>query len=159
MNGVTVRFSGSKNPGSNRVHDVLDCRLALALGEWTRLLQAYGVVEVVHMSMHRANATIGRSGKPSQHAAGLAIDVGELRLSDGSRFVVKDDWSGAIGEPVCGVQPTAGARRPAATLRAIVCETARRQIFRVILTPNYNQAHHNHFHFDLSPGRPVLAPR
>lgn len=161
LSGVTVRFAASGRPGTDPVNDVMDCRLAVALSEWAALVRGYGVVEVVHMSMYRPGATIRSSGNPSQHALGLAVDVGELRFSDGTRLVVAKDWRGAIGQQVCSpnAAPNPAVKDGAALLRHIVCETSRRQIFRLILTPNYDAAHRDHFHFDLRPGQPALVPR
>ena len=89
----------------------------------------------------------------SQHFGGMAIDAAIFTTSDGTRIDVNDDWFGRIGAKTCG--PDARPRRKtekSVALRAILCETAAKRIFNVILTPNHNRAHRNHFHLDVTPG-------
>jgi hypothetical protein len=40
----------------------------------------------------------------------------------------------------------------ASELRKIVCDAADAKIFNVELTPDYNRAHRNHFHLELTAG-------
>ena len=42
-------------------------------------------------------------------------------------------------------------KKTADELRSIVCEAADQRLFTVILTPNYNRAHANHFHLEVTP--------
>ncbi|WP_437947977.1 extensin family protein [Sorangium sp. So ce296] len=89
-------------------------------------------------------------GRPSQHALGLAIDVAAFVKADGARLDVKADWLGAIGAPPCGpgsepTVPTSHARE----LREILCAISTSGLFNVVLTPNANEAHADHFHFDI----------
>ncbi|XXX81820.1 extensin family protein [Sorangium sp. So ce134] len=89
-------------------------------------------------------------GRPSQHALGLAIDVAALVKADGARLDVKADWHGAIGAPPCG--PGSEPKEPsphALELREIVCAVHMSGLFNVVLTPNANEAHADHFHFDI----------
>lgn len=152
VRGVRFIMVGNSAPGSDSVHDVLDCRLALALDDFAAALAPRGISEVRHMSMYRPGAHIRASGKPSKHAAGLAIDVGELRGADGRRYNVLADWQGALGAAVCPGS-SADATPAAQLLSAVTCEIIERQLFQTVLTPNYNRAHANHLHLDLSPGK------
>ncbi|WP_437728567.1 extensin family protein [Sorangium sp. So ce861] len=89
-------------------------------------------------------------GRPSQHALGLAIDVAALVKADGARLDVKTDWHGAIGAPPCG--PGSEPKEPsphALELREIICAVHTSGLFNVVLTPNANEAHADHFHFDI----------
>ncbi|AUX32334.1 MULTISPECIES: extensin family protein [Sorangium] len=89
-------------------------------------------------------------GRPSQHALGLAIDVAAFVKSDGARLDVKTDWHGAIGAPPCG--PGSEPKEPsphALELREIICAVHTSGLFNVVLTPNANEAHADHFHFDI----------
>ncbi|XYI03034.1 extensin family protein [Sorangium sp. So ce1128] len=89
-------------------------------------------------------------GRPSQHALGLAIDVAALVKADGSRLDVKADWHGALGAPPCG--PGSEPKEPtpqALELREIICAVHTSGLFNVVLTPNANEAHADHFHFDI----------
>lgn len=88
----------------------------------------------------------------TRHPAGMAIDVGMLHKRDGRWLSVQGQFRGKIGEQTCG----AGSRVPddeeARELRAIVCEASDLGIFTYALTPNYNAAHHDHFHMEIKAG-------
>jgi hypothetical protein len=38
-----------------------------------------------------------------------------------------------------------------AELWGFVCDSAERAVFNVILTPNFNKQHKNHFHVEITP--------
>ena len=65
---------------------------------------------------------------------------------------VEHHFHGRIGDTTCGdgASPPTESTPEAVELRAIVCEVAAARIFTSILTPNYNEPHYNHFHFDLA---------
>jgi hypothetical protein len=83
------------------------------------------------------------------HRRGLAIDLGWLTAADGSAVAVADDYERRAGTPPCdaGAETDLGRR-----LRDLACALHDRKIFNVVLTPNANEAHRNHFHFDVTPG-------
>ncbi len=147
VRGVTIRGRGTPVE-----QELMDCRLALALARYAPTLRAMGVRELRHISLHRpaAAATIARHPVQTRHPAGLAIDVAAVVFDDGRVLDVLRDFHGRRGAPLCG--PTArvpadpGARR----LRAVACEAARRGYFNVVLTPNFNLAHRNHFHLEVA---------
>lgn len=149
LHGVTFHSGMREEERATAAVELADCRLVLALDDLAALLATHDVVEVIHYSMFRHPP-----GTPSsQHHRGLAIDVGELRLADGTTLSVLDDYHGKIGAASCG--PRARPRAPTAktrALRAIVCEVADRYLFNVVLTPNFNRPHRNHVHLDLTPG-------
>lgn len=149
LNGVLVVMNGSKVPGSQGHLDILDGRLALAVADWARGLAARGVTVVHHASLLRPGAVIRSSGKPSQHGLGLAIDIAKFSLSDGRALNVKEHFSREMGKPVCEPQSSPEA----VWLRGVACEAYRGRAFHILLTPNYNQDHHDHFHFDLQPNK------
>lgn len=76
----------------------------------------------------------GRSGRLSQHATANAVDVAAFVLDDGRRITLLDGWKGAEDE-----------REFLRALHASACKR-----FGTVLGPDYNAAHHNHFHFDMS---------
>lgn len=146
MNRVVVRKPSSPSP-----FGLLDCRLALALDDLTKVLAEFDVIRLHIGSLYREGARIAHSGHKSQHALGLAMDILSLRIRGGPRLVVERDWHAGVGEPPCG--PDAVMHAPDANsvlLRNVVCEVARRHIFHVMLTPSANGAHHDHFHFDIA---------
>lgn len=152
LHGVDVHGlePAAKRPTS--VWEILDCRLALALDDFTQILAKHDVVEAVHMSMYRPPPK-GSKAKPARHDAALAIDLGFVVKKDGARLRVLEDWHGGIGTKTCG--KGAGpwpAGKDALELRAILCEAAEAQLFNVVLTPNYNKPHANHFHLEVTRG-------
>lgn len=77
----------------------------------------------------------GPGGRRSEHATANAIDLGAFVTAAGQRITVKDDW---------GQNTPAG--RFLARLRDLSCP-----YFSVILGPDYNAAHADHFHLDMGP--------
>lgn len=154
LHGITIRSSLPEKARAKSPFEIFDCRLVLALDDFASLLAQHDVVEVVHMSAFRSQRDRGcMPNKPGkQHCGALAVDVGRFKKSDGSVLDVEKDWSGRIGAPTC--TPGAGPNpvTPSATeLRDIVCESARRGLFHVMLTPNFNAEHKNHFHLEVTP--------
>ncbi len=73
-----------------------------------------------------------KQGRLSQHATANAIDIAAFTFADGSTASVLKDWDkGERGEFLRGVRD--GACR----------------FFGGVLSPDYNAAHANHFHFDM----------
>jgi len=72
-------------------------------------------------------------GRRSQHATGNAIDIAGFRLADGRTISVLRDW----GSPTAEGRFLLAARDEACGL------------FNVVLSPDYNALHANHFHLDL----------
>lgn len=95
-----------------------------------------GVARVDHVGTFACRNVYGRAeGRRSQHARANAIDIAGFRLADGTRISVLEDWDSQA-------QP-----RKAAFLRAVrdgACEA-----FHIVLGPEYNAAHADHFHFDM----------
>ncbi|WP_437603344.1 extensin family protein [Sorangium sp. So ce590] len=193
LHGVTFRGDGVAKSRSISPFDIADCRLVLALDDLAAFLATRGIIEVVHVSMHRpapagtaapkpkpkkvqkapAKSPAGNKApkgaakaakpgarapekpaaapaRPSQHALGLAIDVAAFVKADGARLDVKTDWHGAIGAPPCG--PGSEPKEPsphAIELREVICAVHTSGLFNVVLTPNANEAHADHFHFDI----------
>jgi len=154
LRGVTIRTNQSEAARETSRWEIADCRLVLALDDFAEILAAHDVVEVRHYSMYRPPSKAWPEDKlASQHAGALALDAAIFIRKDGSRLDVLDDWHGRIGAKTCGAKATPRKPTPAAhALRAILCETAAKRLFNVILTPNHNRAHRNHFHLDLTPG-------
>jgi hypothetical protein len=133
--------------------EIFDCRLVVALDDFSAILARLGVVEIVHFSAYRTQAQGGCTPKyvGKQHCGGLAVDVGLFRKRDGSTLDVERDFHGKIGQSTCGGARPEPATPAANALWDLVCESARRAIFHVILTPNYNAQHKNHLHLEITP--------
>lgn len=100
-----------------------------------------------------ANVGHGKWAPPgTRHPAGLAIDVGILRKSDGTALNVATHWRGKVGEKTCGADAPVPETEEAKEMRALVCEAKDGQIFTYALTPNFDAPHFDHFHMELKPG-------
>jgi hypothetical protein len=142
--GIRV-YGGKKNAATN----YLDCRLALALVEWAPMLERAGVVGLQHFSMYRHDAKIGKTAKVSGHALGRAIDVGVFEMRDGRKLNVLNDWKNrARGVEPCDAASSNDAEK---IMRDLICEATDREVFQMVLTPHYNEAHKNHIHLEIGP--------
>ena len=90
------------------------------------------VVRVDHFGSF-ACRNIARSNRRSQHASANALDLAGFHLADGTRITVARDWKGEDD-----------SARFLRQVKAAACEA-----FRVTLSPEYNAAHHDHFHVDM----------
>ena len=142
-----VRFLG---PGERSVYGILDCRLALILDDLAPVLARHDVAAVRFDNTYRRSAHLPGKRKPSQHAYGLAMDIRGFALSDGRFLSAETSWHGARGDPACGPDAVpSDASDDTLQLRNIVCDIAKAGLFHHMLTPNFDAAHHNHFHFDI----------
>lgn len=121
---------------------VMRCPLAAAYAAWERHVvqpaaQArFGarVVGVNHFGSYSCRNTYGRAtGRRSQHATANALDVSGFQLSNGRTITVRSDWD----DP-------GSAGRFLRDVRDGGCG-----LFGAVLSPDYNAAHHDHFHLDL----------
>lgn len=76
-----------------------------------------------------------KGGRLSEHAKGMALDISAFELADGRMVSLKKHWRGAgassdflqdVGRASCSV-------------------------FNVVLTPNHDRSHQDHFHLDIGP--------
>jgi hypothetical protein len=155
LHGVTFRTALPADKRATSPWEIVDCRLALALDDFAAQLEKHDVAEVVHYSIYRPPSKKWPGGKvASRHPGGLAIDAGTFVKKDGTRLEVERDFHGRIGATTCG---NAGAAPQPSTpealeLRRIVCDAAQARLFNVELTPDYNWAHRNHFHLEVTAG-------
>jgi hypothetical protein len=82
----------------------------------------------------------------SQHAYATALDIHELRTASLAANV-KTDWIIKKPAKVCPGQPEG---EKDTLLHRVACSMFERRIFNVVLTPNYNANHRDHFHVDLT---------
>lgn len=116
------------------------CPVAAAMELWlnqsvepaAREIFGSGVARFEHLGVYNCRRIRGSSDNWSQHATGNAIDISAIVLEDGRRISLIADWEGEgddaqflrqIRDGACGV-------------------------FAVVLSPDYNAAHADHFHFD-----------
>ena len=115
------------------------CAVAVGLLVWQRdVLQPMArlhlersVESMEHLGSYNCRSIRG-GNSPSQHSTGNAIDISAFILSDGRRVSVKDHWDAPDGR--------------SAFLRAV--RDGGCDYFSTTLSPDYNAAHADHFHFD-----------
>lgn len=119
----------------------ITCPVAAGLTLWiehdvqrlARSILGYEVVAIEQMGTYNCRRMYGaQEGRWSEHATGNAIDIGGFVLTDGRRIRVISDWDGESEE--------------AQFLRAV--RDAACNSFSTVLSPDYNTAHADHFHFD-----------
>jgi hypothetical protein len=158
---VTLPLNGMvyKSGTTPRKTLYLDCQLALSLWRTADLVKRQGIVAIQDYGIYNYRC-INQSVQPpcpgsslSQHAFAMAIDIAALEKADGTRYIVDQDWiidALPDGEDTCTVSPAAGDKNQ--LLHQLLCQWHDLEVYRILLTPNYNAAHRNHFHVDLTPG-------
>jgi hypothetical protein len=127
----------------------MSCGLAARLDQFTReVIQPLArsdlgerVNRINHLGSYVCRNNTSVRGRLSEHAFGRAIDIAGFRLADGKTVSVEQDWS----------RPG-----PNGTFLHHVAHSAC-QYFSVVLTPDSNADHYNHFHFDIGPGKVCSA--
>ncbi len=166
--GVRVgpHYSGNKR----RTNAVMDCHLALAMVAVADIAKQLGIEAIEFYSTYRPlkappkRCPKGkRRGKclkkrrkyaktvkaqKSQHRFGRAIDIRWFKTNDGRTIDVLTHFDRRSGIPPCSYRPNTQEGK---ILNALVCNIHHHRLFTVMLTPNANKDHHNHFHFDLTP--------
>lgn len=99
-----------------------------------RAVFGQAVMRVDHLGSFACRNIYNRAdGRLSQHASANALDIAGFRLADGRTISVLKDWPGD-GE----------SARFLRQVRDGACKD-----FNVVLSPDYNAAHRNHFHLDM----------
>ena len=129
---------------------LFSCELAAKLPAIAAVLAKHGVRSAGVISAYR------ESPKTSFHTMGLAIDFSRFSTDEGS-FTVQEHFELTPDRPTCSGPPAATA--PAQLLRDIVCDLAASRSVSSVLTPNYNEGHHDHIHIDLRPDDPRVFVR
>lgn len=103
----------------------VECEFAIELANFADELSAESVTSFTHWGAYSCRDTDG--GNASQHALGTAIDIASLR-KNGQDYRVVRDWTDADA-----FLPT-------------LASTMQASYFETVLTPDYNDAHHDHVH-------------
>jgi hypothetical protein len=133
----SVRFS---QIGGARMHvHPLTCAMTAALALWVKhevqpaatSILGSPVAKIDHMGSYSCRNVEGRQSR-SQHATANAIDISGFALKDGRKISVFRHWQSKNAESKFLQRVHRGACR----------------YFRLSLSPAYNTAHADHFHFD-----------
>jgi len=120
------------------------CRLAVSFALFERhalqpaaqAIYGQAITRVDHLGSFACRNVYGReNGRLSQHATANALDIAGFRLADGRSISVLKDWPKDNQDARFLRQVRDGA-----------CD-----VFSVVLSPDYNAAHRNHFHVDVGP--------
>jgi len=119
------------------------CDMVSRLVRFAAVVKALGIERVIIASGLRDHPRV------SFHTLGLAMDVSRYVLADGSDLRVLRDYERTPDASTC----EASLRGPKAQLlQRIACTLHERRVFSSVLTPNYNEGHHDHMHVDWRPG-------
>lgn len=123
---------------------VIDCSLAVSLAEAGPYFVAAGIERITVISAY-ARRNVAGTDRPSKHSYGLAIDVSRFE-GDGTELSVAEHYEPGLGDEIdCLGQPaTAGG----AVLKVLQCQLVRSGLFHLVLSPDYDYAHRDHFHLE-----------
>ena len=151
LNGVGYKAVGAASP---RTQLYGDCRLVKSLAEAAPFFRERAIAQVTDYGIYNYRC-IGGGTPPdcpngiSQHAYAMAIDLAGFTTGDGTYYSVNDDWViDSDSQETCSAPTEEGKDR---FLHDLICAIKDARIWNIVLTPNYNAAHRNHFHVDLTP--------
>jgi len=141
------------------------CEFALAMSKFSKYLAARGITKVMHYGTYNCRGIRTDSGQTanlSQHGLGRAIDLAAFWNAQGVEYNLykhwdhSTTWKNASGQMGCWSSQFNSPQ--AKVLYEIGCDMWKQNIFSLVLTPNYNNVHDNHFHVDLSSNGKVYTP-
>jgi len=117
--------------------DRVDRFLVEAAEPLARRYLATDIARMDHFGAYSCRPVEGMAGRWSEHASGRAIDVSGFLLKDGERVSIEHDWraDGPKGEFLHALAKRA-------------CD-----YFNLVLTPDSDKLHYNHFHLDIGRWR------
>ncbi|MBI4702593.1 MAG: extensin family protein, partial [Deltaproteobacteria bacterium] len=118
------------------------CPHGLAMLGAAEILAGLGVNDVVHLGVYNCRVIAGTETL-SQHGLAMAIDYALVQVEGGPLYSVLEDWEKNQPSP-----KTEGGK----LLRAFAQTMFDQGVYNIILTPDYNEAHADHFHCDLTEG-------
>ncbi len=155
---VTMPINGMpyRSGGTARTKMFGDCTIIKSLAQAAPMLRAKQIIEVTDLGVYNYRC-IGNTGTPpncpngiSQHAYGNAIDLASFKDTAGMTYVVNTDFViDPAPEKTCTAATVAGKDQ---FLHELICGLKAAKLFNIVLTPNYNAAHRDHFHVDMTPG-------
>jgi glucose/arabinose dehydrogenase len=176
---ILVKSLGSDPKVDLDPPSMMTCQLARALNTWldkTVQPKAEALFDSPVAKLHNASSYVCRNRyhdayQPlSEHALANAIDIPEFVLASGERITVLDNWRknpftpplplpnpvrvAAVGALVPAVSAISADQKSKFVkyLHDDACRT-----FGTVLGPDANEAHKNHFHFDMKQRRASLC--
>ena len=156
LNGVAYRYSGN---AAQRKTLYGDCQLMKSLAQAAPIVRAHDVQEIIDIGIYNYRCIDQTKTPPnctmSQHAYAKAIDLAQLVTGDGTHYSVLTDW--VIDSTATCMSDTSNDKD--AFLHKVICELKAADVWNIVLTPNYNADHRNHFHVDLTNGADFIEKR
>lgn len=120
------------------------CETALAIADTLTIAatKTPAATRMMHYGTYNCRVIAGTSTL-SNHAEGRAIDIAAFMVEGGEEWSVYADWEDGVANP---------ATQPGQWLRQLTDELWDTMTWHIILTPEYNADHDDHFHVDLTPG-------
>lgn len=155
INGLPFRTGAGP-----RMTMLADCALARSLFLAAPYMRKRGIVEVTDLGVYNYRC-INNDGTPpnctiglSEHSFGNAIDLASFKDMAGEVYSVNDHWVIDPDDKTC-TSPTEPGKDT--LLHEMICEIKANKIWNIVLTPNYNSLHRNHFHVDLTEGSDFIT--
>ncbi len=156
IHGVSYRYVSNTSPTAM----LMACDLAPRLARLSDLVSEYGIDEIIHIGIYNYRCIGGGNPDtdgctPSQHARARAIDLHAFGLADSDvEYSTETDFVITRRSDTCPMASSSEADR---ILKEIACRMYQERIFEIVLTPNYNSDHRNHFHVDMTEGSMFLG--
>jgi len=127
---------------------VLDCSLVYSLAVAGAMLAEEGVATAVFGDAYHHRVVKGTS-RLSKHSFGLALDVHRFTDADGRTLSVAADYEKGLGRGRdCLGRPDGDKAR---RLRLLWCRLERSELFKLVLDPDFDEDHRDHFHLQALP--------
>jgi hypothetical protein len=127
---------------------VIDCSLAISLDEVGRYLRALGITSATWSSAYSIRNVRGTT-TPSKHSYGLAIDIHSFAGKE--TLSVERDYERDLGDDLdCVGQPVT---QSGTVLKILQCQLVRSGLFSLVLSPDYDADHADHFHLEVRAWR------
>lgn len=135
------------NNGSKRAKPLMDCRTAWALYRTSRIFTANGGVSKLIVGKFYSYRYVKNRSTLSRHAYGLAFDIYGIKTKGGKTYMVASSYERHLdsGRSCEGQAKTRGGR----LLRQLACDLDNSHYFKVILTPDSDRDHRDHFHISV----------
>jgi hypothetical protein len=138
VGGVALRYVSDAEEGPV----FLGCDAAVSVAASAAVAETLGAEELLHIGTYNCRVISGTS-TISEHGKANAIDIAGFTMSDGSEITVLEHWEDGNPAPVTP---------EGQLLRNFTDQIWAMGLWNIILTPEYNADHDNHFHVDLKPG-------
>jgi hypothetical protein len=164
LNGILFARNNTDDPST----DPMACEFVLTLYRFADLLKSRGYVKIGGLGSYCYRCCCSWSTENycrgpndpepdcsangySNHSWGRALDVRWLYKATGEIYDINDPshwvrWPTASESCTKGLAAQTGISQE---LYSLACEATGLKIFGLILTPNYNSAHRNHWHADI----------